>query len=248
MKRFSDIQKIFTEMSFHSPYSMKAIPTPDFSGMDDDEDLHRNNYPNLKLITADEFEGILTGNLSNDYLKILPLDCRYDYEYKAGHISGAKNITDMESLLSIFSRYKNSKNVCVVFYCEFSTVRGPKFMTRFIEFDSLLNSPNETRFFQNVFLLKGGFSNFYELKKNNQAVCAGNYVKMLDEHHVRNGDYKKCNDKFREFLTIRLSCYSQIGRSFSQPITYNSTLIPNQYRKLCKLCILTDKPKFGQSQ
>lgn len=60
------------------------------------------------------------------YQNILILDCRYDYEYNGGHIKGAVNINKKEKLDELYFNFLNaSKETCIIFYCEFSSIRAP---------------------------------------------------------------------------------------------------------------------------
>lgn len=74
-----------------------------------------------------------------NYQKIVILDCRYDYEYNGGHIRGAVNINKVEELDEMYYNFLNSsKEICFVFYCEFSSIRGPSMYVKNFSFLILL--------------------------------------------------------------------------------------------------------------
>ena len=63
------------------------------------------------------------------------VDCRYPYEFEAGHIRGAVNIWHREAMESILfdnaslphnSAAQLAVNKVIIFYCEFSSERAPK--------------------------------------------------------------------------------------------------------------------------
>lgn len=68
---------------------------------------------------------VLDGKYQNQYDKIVVIDCRFEYEYKGGHIDGAVNFNDKDLLATrLFGNDKASK-VLLVFHCEYSAHRAP---------------------------------------------------------------------------------------------------------------------------
>lgn len=59
----------------------------------------------------------------------LILDCRYPYEYEGGHIRGAQNVWNRDTLQNQFfttpEYTADSKRRIIIFHCEFSSKRGP---------------------------------------------------------------------------------------------------------------------------
>lgn len=65
------------------------------------------------------------------HLELIIYDCRYDYEYEGGHIESAEHL-DFKREADIFEQRHfyagarpQSRNVIIVFHCEFSQKRGP---------------------------------------------------------------------------------------------------------------------------
>ena len=62
----------------------------------------------------------------------LVIDCRFPYEYEGGHVQGAINVNTPDQLYQMFFRdpVKTRKivrsRIPIIFYCEFSTHRGPQ--------------------------------------------------------------------------------------------------------------------------
>ena len=75
-----------------------------------------------ELVRGDEE----TASLVDEFLV---LDCRYPYEYKGGHIPGAMNIWNKDTLQEKFftgpEYTPSSKRRIIIFHCEFSSKRGP---------------------------------------------------------------------------------------------------------------------------
>lgn len=61
--------------------------------------------------------------------KYLIIDCRFDYEFKGGHIKNAININTPEKIQDFFFsdpfKIKQLMETIVIFHCEFSQKRGP---------------------------------------------------------------------------------------------------------------------------
>lgn len=57
------------------------------------------------------------------------MDCRFPYEYDGGHIQGAVNLHTRDKILEYFfyldTMTPKFDNPFIVFYCEFSSLRGP---------------------------------------------------------------------------------------------------------------------------
>lgn len=59
------------------------------------------------------------------------IDCRFKYEYEGGHVNTAINIPNGDSTRTeLWERFFKApflnKKVAIIFYCEFSSKRGPR--------------------------------------------------------------------------------------------------------------------------
>ncbi|KAJ3224532.1 hypothetical protein HK099_008331 [Clydaea vesicula] len=88
----------------------------------------------FKRISSKTLNKILTGEIANipkNKLKII--DCRFPYEYEGGHVKGALNLNNFDSLRKIFEHKKNGidgenlgdESSIIVFHCEYSLQRAP---------------------------------------------------------------------------------------------------------------------------
>jgi M-phase inducer phosphatase 2 len=71
------------------------------------------------------------------------IDCRYPYEYVAGHIDGAVNMVKKDIKRFYIANKSITKKVAVIFHCEYSKNRGPRACAYFRKLDRDANSyPN----------------------------------------------------------------------------------------------------------
>lgn len=68
---------------------------------------------------------ILGGKYNDRFEKIMIIDCRFEYEYEGGHINGAVNYTDKESLAAELFKEEPKPGTLLVFHCEYSAHRAP---------------------------------------------------------------------------------------------------------------------------
>ena len=92
------------------------------------------DYGLQNAITAQNLACLLNAKQNNtvNAPNFLIVDCRYEKEYQAGHISSAININNDPNLLNeiFFAKSENIKQLlaqktAIIFHCEFSEQRGP---------------------------------------------------------------------------------------------------------------------------
>lgn len=154
---------------FSGPYTLPSIP-----GQHDD----------LKCLTPETVARVLNNEFPEVEAHII--DCRYPYEYEAGHIKGARNIYTKEEIFSEFieqpKRSLTGKKTILIFHCEFSSKRGPD-MSRFLR-----NRDRDVHyhmypklFYPELYLIEGGYKAFFgKCKEFCEPQC---YLPMLDENH-----------------------------------------------------------------
>ena len=112
------------------------------------------------------------------------IDCRWDYEYQAGHIKGAQNI-DNPTLLERkffqdfdYIRQLMRERTILVFHCEFSQKRAPQLWSKLREIDRNLNMEKYPKlFYPEMYILNGGYKQFYtEFPEH----CEGGYLPEAD--------------------------------------------------------------------
>ena len=68
---------------------------------------------------------VLDGKYKDTYDQSLVIDCRFEYEYKGGHIDGAVNFNNKEELATKLFETSSSQTTLLIFHCEYSAHRAP---------------------------------------------------------------------------------------------------------------------------
>ncbi|GLG99545.1 Uncharacterized protein GBIM_05985 [Gryllus bimaculatus] len=150
--------------------------------------LMQGRHQDLKTISSDTLAKLLKGDYNETVDSYTIVDCRYPYEYNAGHIKGAKNFYTQDQISKEFVEINKSRPVStckrniLIFHCEFSSERGPK-LSRFLRnSDRVLNKESYPALhYPEVYLLHGGYKEFYERHSELCEPCA--YLPMLDPKH-----------------------------------------------------------------
>lgn len=97
------------------------------------------------------------------------IDCRYDYEYSGGHITGAINHNNPDSIYQeLFPsaekiRELMEKDSIIVLHCEFSQCRAPMTYDWIRKKDRELNGEKyPLLFYPELYVLENGYKEFYE--------------------------------------------------------------------------------------
>jgi len=149
------------------------------------EILTKTSQPELNCISPQTVVSLVSGCYDSMYDKILIIDCRFEYEFKGGHIKGAINLPreeDPELFLIKETQYHSLvEKLCLVFHCEFSSHRGPKAYKKIRSLDRKQNEyPN--LFYPEMYLLEGGYKQFWEEYPDMCEPCG--YVEMKDPTFV----------------------------------------------------------------
>lgn len=79
----------------------------------------------LPRITKHTMIEVLDGKYNQCYKNSIVVDCRFEYEYKGGHIEGAVNVNNKEELANqLFEIFPQEKTL-LIFHCEYSAHRAP---------------------------------------------------------------------------------------------------------------------------
>ncbi|XP_062611440.1 M-phase inducer phosphatase 1-like [Saccostrea cucullata] len=129
-------------------------------------------HSDLKSITNDTVVDIISGKYDDVIGSCLIVDCRYPYEYEGGHVPGAINVHRPEGIQRILEKHQSMRDTAagkrhiVIFYCEFSSERGPRMCRKVREADRNLNKENYPYLnFPEVYVMHNGFKAFYETHK-----------------------------------------------------------------------------------
>lgn len=92
------------------------------------------------------------------------IDCRFEYEYTGGHITSAVNITTQKEIKKLFDELVatgKGSSLILIFYCEYSSVRAPRLAISLRNQDRLKSAYPYLRF-PNVYVMEGGYRDFYK--------------------------------------------------------------------------------------
>ncbi|XP_071176384.1 M-phase inducer phosphatase 3-like [Mytilus edulis] len=169
----------------------------------------------LRYITPATINDVLNGKYNDTIGSVRIIDSRYSYEFEGGHISGAQNIHNKDDILELLKTpntpHSDGKRDVIIFHCEFSSERGPK-MCRFLRnHDRELNAEKyPSLYFPELYILKGGYKEFYESYKT---LCIPmDYVPMLSKDHK--DDLRHFRSKSKSWYAGQKRQKSPSGRLF----------------------------------
>ncbi|KAF2147521.1 uncharacterized protein K452DRAFT_217878 [Aplosporella prunicola CBS 121167] len=173
----------------HAPSGLAAIVDVEETPQLHLPTLPSNGEPNsLPRIDSGTLVDVLNGDYAHIYDDTVIIDCRFEYEYEGGHIDGAVNYCERESLADkLFDPYtdidpSSTKKTLLVFHCEYSELRAPR-MAEFIRSrDRTVNEDHYPRLtYPEVYILHGGYSSFFDQYK---CRCyPQDYLRMESEEH-----------------------------------------------------------------
>ncbi|CAM1503441.1 Fc.00g082170.m01.CDS01 [Cosmosporella sp. VM-42] len=136
----------------------------------------------LPRITGETLAKALSGSYGPPSESCIIIDCRFNYEYNAGHIDGAVNFADGRCLDHWLFRDPFPGGRALIFYCEYSIVRGPTLASYVRSRDRDRNMESYPKLtFPDIYVLEGGFSGFFG-QYPDQCKPRG-YVSMSDPAH-----------------------------------------------------------------
>ncbi|KAJ6188965.1 hypothetical protein N7519_003873 [Penicillium mononematosum] len=124
---------------------------------------------------------LMDGKFNDHFDNILIIDCRFEYEYEGGHITGALNYNDKERLAGeLFSAPQ--ARTALILHCEYSAHRAPIMAKYLRHHDRAINVdtyPNLS--YPDMYILDGGYSSFFA---EHRSLCyPQNYVEMSAKEH-----------------------------------------------------------------
>ncbi|EHY65024.1 hypothetical protein NERG_02080 [Nematocida ausubeli] len=109
---------------------------------------------------------------------VILIDCRFEYEYTGGHIKTAVNITTQNEMKKFFNGMVASRkdsSLIIILYCEYSSVRAPRLAISLRNEDRLTSTYPHLRF-PNVYVMSGGYRDFYRSYSEHCVPCS--YIPM----------------------------------------------------------------------
>lgn len=169
--------------------------------------LADGQHEDLKAISAETLSKLMRGDFADCVSDFRIVDCRYPYEFKAGHIVGAHNLYTKEMIeeflinplvnaAPLIEPNSTSKRSILVFHCEFSWERGPN-LSRFLRnIDRKRNKEHYPALhYPEIYLLHGGYQMFF---KEQRSLCSPQgYLPMRDPKHE--ADLKQFRSKSKSW-------------------------------------------------
>lgn len=144
----------------------------------------------IPRISQQTFIRFLDGEFDYEVDEKMIIDCRFDYEYKGGHVQGAVGIDSATNVHSdslvidwLFSR-PTSNHIVIILYCEFSLLRAPTTAASIRSRDRERNVyPRLT--YPDMYVLEGGYSSFFH--RHSDRCVPQAYIHMSDAAHSERG-------------------------------------------------------------
>ncbi|KZC06005.1 M-phase inducer phosphatase [Dufourea novaeangliae] len=167
--------------------------------------LATGHHEDLKSISVDTLAALIRGEFHDRIGSFKIVDCRYPYEFDAGHIQGALNLYSKDLIERILldpltntpeiQPDTNKRNI-LVFHCEFSWERGPN-LSRFLRnLDRQRNKEHyPALYYPEVYLLHGGYEQFY---KEQKGLCSPQGYRPM-RHPDHEADLKQFRSKSKSW-------------------------------------------------
>lgn len=125
-----DVMNATPDSDSYTPSSLQSVmDVDDAPGLKLPHATQPNEPDSLPRITDTTLVGVLEGEYDHLYDNKYIIDCRFEYEYKGGHIDGAINYCEKEKLSErLFGSEapSDTARTLVVLHCEFSAHRAPR--------------------------------------------------------------------------------------------------------------------------
>ncbi|KAG9393160.1 M-phase inducer phosphatase [Carpediemonas membranifera] len=137
-------------------------------------------------VDAETVARLLNGHASVDKVgnNFDIVDCRNEYEYKGGHITGAISCPTLDQALEALFEDNDMRpsDRCIILHCEFSEMRAPMRYQELCTYDQQLAAASFdediTGFYPQMYVLDGGYCQFH---RRFPQLCQGGYVPCSEE-------------------------------------------------------------------
>jgi len=118
------------------------------------------------VISASTCAELVRGEHSAKFNRVIIVDCRFDYEYKGGHIRGSINLVSQDDIEKTFFTTPQTlagDRTAIVFHCEFSKNRGPRTCKYTRERDRQIHGLKffPKLYYPELYVMEGGYKQFH---------------------------------------------------------------------------------------
>ncbi|XP_044003164.1 M-phase inducer phosphatase-like isoform X2 [Aphidius gifuensis] len=167
--------------------------------------LSEGSHDDLKSIASDTLEKLIHGEFDDRIASYQIVDCRYPYEYEAGHIEGALNLYTKELIeqhlmkpinkIPVIQPETNKRHI-LIFHCEFSWERGPNLSRYLRNIDRKLNKEHyPALYYPEIYILHGGYQQFY---RDTRHLCSPQGYRPMN-HPDHDADLRKFRSKSKSW-------------------------------------------------
>lgn len=180
-----------------------------------------NNNDQFPRITAETLKRIVQEDIYKPhYSAYYIVDCRFEYEFKGGHVNNALNISSREDLEQEFVHNERSLPTLLIFHCEFSSYRGPMMASHLRNCDRMVNYDNyPDLLYPDILILEGGYKEFFDCYPSLCYPCK--YVGMDSSENLLDRDHEL--ERFRQDSKKMISRNSSLQKLTSVPSSSKSS-------------------------
>ena len=161
---------------------------------------------------------ILNSKYDCEYERIVVVDCRFEYEYKGGHIEKAVNFNDKQQLANELFVPNAPASTLLILHCEYSVHRAPLTAKFIRNYDRTFNASNYPRLsYPEMYILDGGYSKFFD--QHRSKCYPQNYVEMNDQRHEQACErgMAKVKQRPQKLFRAQTFAYGQHGEMEDSP-------------------------------
>eukprot|EP00053_Salpingoeca_punica_P012816 m.115192 g.115192 ORF g.115192 m.115192 type:complete len:517 (-) comp16046_c1_seq2:1432-2982(-) len=141
--------------------------------------------PEGRFITPETLIRLMHGQFRNKFDDFVIVDCRFPYEYEAGHINHSRSYNCWRHEFVEFTFLQNpvidlsrGERTAIIFHCEFSSVRAPTLFQHLRSLDRTICLDINRLIFPEMYILQGGYKAFFDAHTN---MCVPRFYRTMDD-------------------------------------------------------------------
>ncbi|KAK9450736.1 uncharacterized protein V1518DRAFT_152232 [Limtongia smithiae] len=165
----------------------------------------------FKRISSDTLINVMRGQFCQYYDRLIIVDCRFEYEFEGGHITGAVNMNSADALETALLENPPKERCLLIFHCEYSAHRAPRMATHLRSCDRHLNMNSYPELhYPDIYILDGGYSSFFS---NHRSMCVPQQYVEMDASEYKEACEREMN-RFRKGMRRTVTFSGTSSSSF----------------------------------